>query len=292
MPSAGRASLAIALLLCACAEKPAEPLAPPSPALWQVESPQGEIEGWLFGTIHALPEGVDWRSRILDGVIGQADELVVEAFDITDAQTTAQVLAMLATDTGTPPLAERLAPADREALEELAKAKDFDIARFDRLESWAAALGIAAAISAGSSGSGVDAALLEEFKGKQIEQFEGVERQLRIFDGLPEDEQRDLLHAVILEAQKQAADPGRLSLLWRAGDVDELAREGEAGILGDPELRAALLVERNLDWVRQLQAMLAGKEKVLVAVGTAHMTGPDGLPALLEARGYRVHRIE
>ena len=48
--------LALALLLAACDSTPdaAKPDGP-HPALWEITDSAGAVEGWLFGTIHALP---------------------------------------------------------------------------------------------------------------------------------------------------------------------------------------------------------------------------------------------
>ena len=60
------------------------------------------------------------------------------------------------------------------------------------------------------------------------------------------------------------------------------------GIMADPELREALLVGRNRAWTQPLLEALKARGKPLVAVGTAHLVGPDGLVALLQERGYTV----
>ena len=62
--------------------------------------------------------------------------------------------------------------------------------------------------------------------------------------------------------------------------------------MADVELRAAILTGRNDAWLVKLLPMLEQREKPFVAVGAAHLVGPDGLPALLEAQGYTVKRLQ
>ena len=73
-------ALALAAALAACGG-PEEDWPPPSPALWEVSGPDGET-GWLFGTIHALPEGVEWETPALEAALDRADALVVEVANL------------------------------------------------------------------------------------------------------------------------------------------------------------------------------------------------------------------
>ena len=89
-----------------------------------------------------------------------------------------------------------------------------------------------------------------------------------------------------------ADDPARGLELWLAGDMDGLEALGRAGMLGDPELREALLDARNHAWMNRIAPLVAEGRRPFVAVGAAHMLGAGGLPALLAARGYTVRRVQ
>ncbi|MBK6848879.1 MAG: TraB/GumN family protein [Proteobacteria bacterium] len=52
-----------------------------------------------------------------------------------------------------------------------------------------------------------------------------------------------------------------------------------------------MLRQRNLAWLPQVEALLRGSEAAFVAVGISHVLGPEGLVALLSARGYSVRRV-
>ncbi|MBW8785137.1 MAG: TraB/GumN family protein [Novosphingobium sp.] len=281
----------IALLSAVAACTPAPD--PARPALWEVTAPNG-AHAWLFGTIHALPRPATWRSPTLDRALAQADRLVVEVADLRNDAATARTLSELAHTPGEPPLSRRLPEALRPELARLeGRAGLTDSATTD-LETWAAALVLARATerdSGSDTGLGVDRALLSE-AGKPVVELEGARRQLGRFDSLPETAQRALLAAVVRDAGHEKADAARLAAAWRNGDVEAIAHETDRGILADPTLREALYTARNREWTGAIAAMLAAREQPFVAVGAAHMAGPEGLPALLAARGYKVVRVQ
>ena len=287
-----RAAIAalVALALPACQEAP-----PPSdegvarPILYEVADDAGNPRAWLFGTIHALPDGTKWRSEILNQSIDRAGMLMVEIAALENEPRTRAVFARLATTPGQPDVGLKVNVADRPRLFEMIRKTGLSPRELSATETWAVALLLAQLGGTGDAENGADRAIVRVFLGREIAEFEGVEKQLGIFDQLPEREQRDLLSAVIEEVRE---DPSKLRRAWLEGDENTLLEAMNTGMLSDPELRQALLVGRNQAWLEQLEPRIKTGDRPFVAVGTAHLLGDDGLIQMLRDRGYTVSRLQ
>ena len=64
--------------------------------------------------------------------------------------------------------------------------------------------------------------------------------------------------------------------------------------LNTPEQRAdqhRLIDARNLTLARRVAAIHDAGHSVFAAVGSLHLTGPQGMPALLQAQGFRIELV-
>jgi uncharacterized protein YbaP (TraB family) len=259
----------------------------PSPALWEVTGPGGQ-EAWLFGTVHSLPRGATWRTGKVDETLARSSLLVVEIADLDDADAAKNAFYRLSTTPGQPPLTERVPLAERPAIAALLTRAGLGADDFPQTETWGAAVILASRVSKGDPANGVDRALIAG--GKRVAGLETFAQQYGVFDRLSQADQADLLAATARDAASDVED--RQLREWLTGDVAALERDSATGVLADPQLRQALQVDRNLAWDKRIEQMLADGEKPFVAVGAAHMFGPQGLPALLAAHGYTVRRAQ
>lgn len=267
-----------------------EPQPRPAPALWEVTGENGE-RAYIFGTVHSLPPGYEWTTPALNAALAGATDLLVEVDLAAKRGDIPAIFDRLGHSPNLPPLTHRLPAKQRATLEKALASKNLDDGDFKNMESWAAAISLSQAYEA-NDGDGVDIALLRAAKGKRVIELEGAEKQLRLFDALPEVEQRDLLAAVAAEAlEGEEAGDARLQS-WLRGDLNALTKETHEGLLADPQLREALLVSRNKAWVGRIAGEMAKGKTLFVAVGAAHTVGPDGLAALLEAKGFEVKRVQ
>ena len=286
-----RRFILIALLALAACHRAPEPQH--HPALWQVTGPGGEA-GYLFGTVHALPDGLAWKTPAIDKAIADSGMLVLEIIDPADEGAAREAFVRLGTTPGQPLLEQRVDPAQREALKAAMAKTRLQPAQFATLEDWAAALTLSFALEAKDGydpENGADRALLAAAGKRPVIGLETLEGQLGLFDALPAREQRSLLGAVVAEAASDVSGK-RLVKAWAQGDVATLDREAHAGMLGDPRLREALLVSRNRNWAEQIEALLKARKRPFVAVGAAHVAGIDGLPEMLAAKGFTVKRVQ
>jgi uncharacterized protein len=285
---------AMILAIAGCDDAPGNPDAdahPPNPLFYEIASADGTVEGWLLGTIHALPDGIAWRTPAITTVAGEADLLIVEVATFKSRDEGPSIYLGLAQSPGLAPVADRIAPELRPALAGLMERGAMTSGQLANTETWAAAISLARVDATGDPANGVDSGLIEDFAGRPVRELEGLRGQLSIFDRLPETQQRTMLTAVVRESKTAAEDPERLQRAWLAGDATIIEAATREGFLADPALREALLTGRNRRWVAAIIPALGQAPRPLIAVGAAHLVGPEGLVALLEAEGYRIRRL-
>lgn len=280
--------LGLCLGLAACSKPKPEPA---HPAMWEVTGAHGE-HGWLFGTIHTLTHEAEWRSPVVSRALDQADMLVLEIAAIDDEAAMRKVFDGLSHSAGLPPLAERVDPKLRPALAKLMQDNHVDAAQFADVETWAAALMLAGISEKKSDpGNGIDRAIVEAKPELPRRELEGTLSQLSIFDRLAEVDQREMLNSTLRDNPGEA-NLAQLTQAWRKGDLDLIAREMRTGMMADPDVRKALFSDRNAVWNGKIEALLREGKKPFVAVGAAHLAGPDALPAIMTARGWKVTRVQ
>ncbi|HKY82516.1 MAG TPA: TraB/GumN family protein [Sphingobium sp.] len=283
---------AVLLLLAACGREPVPAPVEGGPALWRV---QGHgLDGWLFGTIHVLPKGVAWQSPSIRRAMNDADRLVLESAEIQDQARTTALFEKMGRSPGLPPLATRLPAGERPQLQKIVDESGTSTQLLSGYESWAAAMLLSAAAQQPlqlSPGEGVEPVLIEIFKhaGKPVDGLETVARQFAAFDTLPQTAQQRLLAQTVHEAKDVGNLYDRVLKAWLKGDMAAIAQEDQTGEQPDPVVEQAVLIARNRDWARAVGRL---KGRPFIAVGTGHLTGRDSFLLLLEAKGYKVTRVQ
>src|SRR5262245_54370677 len=98
-----------AALLAFASPAAARAPAPARPALWEVSDKDTTI--YLFGTIHLLPKGYQWRSTKFNAALASSQQLVVETIVDQNSPELAGVLMKTGFSQGLPPIAQRVPPA-------------------------------------------------------------------------------------------------------------------------------------------------------------------------------------
>jgi uncharacterized protein YbaP (TraB family) len=260
--------------------------------LWTVAGPAGTV--WLLGSVHVLrPQDYPLPAEVQRAYAG-AERIVMELdldeLDFVALQ--AEMLRMGMPGEG-PSARELLGPEAWSEVVEQAAAAGFDLEPLGTAEAWLVALtlyNLALARAGFDPGLGVEKYLAERAlrDGIEVSGLETPQEQLALFDGLPPDAQRALLGKAVDELDEAAAEADALIAAWRSGEPDRLAAWFESDYADFEALLKPLVGDRNRRWLPAVEALLQSPGDSLVVVGALHLVGEDGLPALLEEKGYRV----
>jgi len=262
----------------------------PGPALWRVSDADTTI--YLFGTVHALPQGKEWFDGRIESAFAASDEMVTEV-DLSDQSASAaamQQAAMLPEGTS---LRALMTPENRMQFEAALVSLGLPVEALDRVEPWMASLtmSLLPLLQQGyQTESGVEVALSARAGDKRRAALETVAQQIDLFDGMPMDAQLTFLDKTVEAMPEAKTSLDSMVDEWIIGDADALAALLNAE-LDDPVLYERLLTQRNAKWAGWIEQRLGQPGTVFIAVGAGHLAGADSVQRQLARRGLKVERV-
>lgn len=128
--------------------------------------------------------------------------------------------------------------------------------------------------------------------GKSVGKFETIDEQIGFLSRMGEGNENQFIELSLAEMQEIESSMEQMIASWREGDAETLAdvfvddmKEGYPGVYKE------LLLDRNNNWLPQLEALFANQGTEFVLVGAAHLVGEDGLLAQLTKKGYTVSQL-
>src|SRR5436190_15828480 len=275
--------LALALALPARAE----------PAMWVIRDKDSTI--YLIGTIHLLRHETEWDSAKVKKAVTESTELWLEVANIDDDASVLPLMAKYGTDPKNT-LSSKLNAAQKEKLSKVAATYGVPLTSLEPMQPWMAALmfTVLPLQKAGyDPASGIDRLLKAqaEKEGDKVNGFETAEEQVRFFAELPEADQVAFLDETLGDAEKGLDQLEKLATAWIGGDTGTIGTLLVSEFKNQaPAVYEKFLVQRNIAWSKKIAEMLKGSGVQQIAVGAAHLAGPDSLQVQLAKLGIKAER--
>ena len=282
------AILVLTLFVAGLSAQPA-----PRNFLWKVEGPGGAV-AYLLGSLHVLTAEFYPLSPVINKAFDESKTLV-EELDLDEANDPMQMMAALTkamlTDGRT--LDQLIAPALFAEVKKRAEETGLPMMAIQRMKPWLVAVTLMAPTlqSAGFKPEhGVDKHFFDRAKagGMKRQAFETLAYQIDRFDQLSPKLQEEMLKSTLEELDTQVKGVKEMAQAWTFGNVAAMEKHTLDVLQESPELYQRLLVERNHNWIPRVEACLKENAGCFIVVGAAHLIGPDGLPTLLQKKGYKV----
>ena len=262
---------------------------------WKATGKGGTI--YLMGSIHVMSDSFYPLNPALEFAFKDSD-LLVEEVDLAEMLDPSAQMSILSKGMLPPnqSLDKVLSPATLALVQRAAGDLGGAGGPLMRFKPWMLAIALQGMelMKAGFDPElGLDKHFYDQAKagGKGVQGLETVEFQISRFDTMTMEQQDRMLAETLKELATETATVGKLGDAWKAGDVAVMETIALADLKSDPLMYQRLLVERNKNWMPKIEPLFARRGRALVVVGAAHLVGPDGLIAMLKAKGYTVEQL-
>jgi len=281
--------IALALSMCARA-------ADAKTFAWKATGKNGGVV-YLVGSIHVLTPDFYPLNPALEAAFKESD-LVVEEVDMAEMLDPSAQLRVLSRGMlpGDQSLDKLISPATMALVRKVTGDLGAAGQPLMRFKPWMLAIalqGLELQKAGYDPELGLDKHFYDQAKasGKAVQGLETADYQISVFDGMTMDQQERLLAQTLKELETELASVGKLADAWKSGDAPTVERIVQSELKAEPQMYQRLLVDRNKAWLPKIEALFNRSGHAVVVVGAAHLVGPDGLVAMLKAKGYTVDQM-
>ncbi len=252
--------------------------------LWEIEGP-GRRRGFLFGTIHLAADSVGQPTNRVSAALMDSEQFGMEM--MLDLEAMFGVSGAMQLE-GKQRLSKLVGAALFDRAVERLSAYGVTREQADSLKPWAVYTTLS--LPARQFSLPLDMVLMTTAQQADKKAFglETLSEQTDAFEQISLKDQTELLRDVVCHYEQLQQDTEDLVAHYSRGDLRGLYRIAHRhdSPLND-RLLEGLLIKRNRRMVDRLHRHLQDG-RAFVAIGALHLPGPEGVLALLVARGYRV----
>ncbi len=265
-------------------------------SVWRLS--KGAQQLYIAGTVHLLPPAQFPLPQAFDIAYQQADIVVFET-DIRELETPDgnRLLMQHARYQDGRTLRQVLSAKTYRKLAQFASVQGVDLATLDSFKPDFVLLTLMqiALQKAGMAGEGVDMYYFKQAMAdtKPLLFLETVEQQLTMLLNASAAHEEVFVRQNLQQLSDLEQQLNQIISAWRRGDANALSKLAMA-FTDTPEGKAfydVLLVQRNKNWLPQIEQMLTTPEVELVLVGALHLAGDDNVLQLLQQQGYQLTQL-
>jgi len=264
-------------------------------SMWQINGASNRI--YLLGSVHVLRQQDHPIPTALEKAYEDADILIMEVdLDDLDPIEMAGIVNELGVIKDGSTLRQIMGPSLYDEAADYAAQLDIPFLMLAQTEPWLAAITIEQMMLL-RIGFSPEYGIEFYFSAKAGEDhkevlgLETLREQLELLDKLSLPVQRSLLIQTLRESLNIEENLDLLIDAWRYGDIGFLEENLLVEMQRYPELYRTLVVDRNEAWVERIRNLIGEKDDYLIIVGTLHLVGDDGVPALLSEIGITTDQL-
>ncbi len=263
--------------------------------MWRIDGQKNRI--YLLGSIHLLRKSDYPIPSVIYEAYDDAESLIMELdMDDADPLATQALIQELGFSNDGRTLRQQLGEVNYAKAAAYAEDLEISLDMFSGSKPWLAAVTVEVLLLSRlgfDPMQGIEMHLTERAArdGKEILGLETERQQFEVLAGLSPEMQAQMLLQILSDGESIGELLDGTVVAWRRGDTAYL----DAAMLRDleslPELHEALIVERNNNWLSQIDALLDDEDDYLIVVGALHLIGENGVPALLKNRGLSIQQM-
>jgi len=268
--------------------------------LWEVK--KGNTKVYLFGSVHLMKPEVYPLNPVIEEAFEDSDILVVEV-DATklDMESVQKLIMEKASYEEEKTIQSVLSEEHyRKLSDEFAASGMMTIDMVKQFKPWYVMINLASLriMKLGMDPKlGIDVHFLDKAKeNKETIELETADFQLKLFSGLGDRVQLNLLKEAIDNPEETTEMMDKILAAWQIGDAEAIDKLIVEKVKKVPELKPfyeKMFPERNIKMTEKIEEFLTKQDgkKYFVVVGAGHYVGEEGILKLLKKKGYKAKQL-